>query len=298
MQIASTFGHRLKWLALVLLMVSGLPAWGGVLSEYPFKLRSGLIWVQVNSPQCSKPLNFILDAGAETSVIDLQTAQRLHLEKGKAVTVRGINTTTVGYWPENLSARMGEVSLCSNYLAVDLAALSTACHYRADGLIGADFFYGRVVQIDFAKQKIRLLESCSPGTAAEVLPLQVESSRLRVPVEVDGLGKAWARLDTGCASALHWAVATGTFIDKNSSQELGVGVSSVLIRQNAKSVHLGRITLDNISTGLHPEALLAGEAGLLGAGLLSRFSVVTIDEPAGQLILESLPTSRPSGWHR
>jgi hypothetical protein len=74
---------------------------------------------------------------------------------------------------------------------------------------------------------------------------------------------------------------------------LGVGVTSVQIRQNNQSVRLGRLTLDHVSTGLHTEKLLAEEDGLLGAGLLSHFALVTIDEPAGQLILEDFANPKP-----
>jgi hypothetical protein len=297
-QFTSNLERRLKWLCLMLLLLPGISAWAGPLSEFPFKLRAGLIWVQVENPNRGKPLNFILDSGAEASVINLQTASRLRLEPGQPVTVCGINASAVGYWPEYFPARMGGVALPTNYLAMDLSALGDACHCKVDGLIGADFFAGRVVQIDFAKEKIRLLENCKPGMNAEVLPLQIQAARLRVPVEVVGLGKAWARLDTGCASALHWAVSPTAFANETTSQELGVGVSSQLIRENAKSVRLGRLTLNNISTGLHTEKLLEGEAGLLGAGLLSQFSVVTIDEPAGQLVLESIPSPKPSSGPR
>jgi hypothetical protein len=294
------FERRLKWFGLLLLLflAQQAAAWAGPVSEFPFKLRAGLIWVRVDSPRGGKPLNFILDSGAEASVINLQTARRLRLEPGQPVTVCGINSTTVGYWPEYFPARMGGVSLPANYLALDLSALSAACHRQVDGLIGADFFAGRVVQIDFANEKIRLLEHCTPGVNAEVLPLQIQAARLRVPVEVLGLGKAWARLDTGCASALHWAVSSTALAGEGSSQELGVGVSTLLIRQNNKSVRLGRLTLKNIPTGLHTEKLLEGEAGLLGAGLLSQFPIVTIDEPAGQLVLESLSSPKPSGPRR
>jgi len=294
MPVVSMFGRRLKWLGVLLLLCQGVSAWAGPLSEFPFKWRAGLIWIQVESPRGARALHFILDSGAEASVIDLQTARRLHLELGQPVTVRGINATTLGYWPESMSARLGGVLLPANYLALDLSAVSAACHRRVDGLIGADFFAGRIVQIDFAKEKIRLLENCKPGAEAEVLPLQIEAARLRVPVEVVGLGAAWTRLDTGCASALHWAISTSAPAWECSSQELGVGVSSVLIRQNTQAVRLGRLTLKNISTGLHTEKLLAGEAGLLGAGLLSEFSIVTIDEPAGQLVLEGLSSPKPT----
>jgi len=292
-QVPSIFGRWLSWFGVCLVLCQGLSAWCAPLSEFPFKLRSGLIWVQVDSPCGGKPLHFILDSGAEASVMDLQTARRLRLELGQPVTVRGINSTTLGYWTESSPARIGGVELPTNFLAMDLSALSAACHRAVDGLIGADFFAGRVVQIDFATDNIRLLAKSKPGVKAEVLPLQIQAARLRVPVEVVGLGKAWARLDTGCASALHWAVSTDVLAGQDSSQELGVGVTSVLIRQNSQSVRLGRLNLEHVSTGLHTEKLLAGEDGLLGAGLLSHFAIVTIDEPAGQLILEEFSNPKP-----
>ncbi len=137
----------------------------------------------------------------------------------------------MGYWTEAPPARIGGVDLPANLLAMDLSALSAACHHDVDGLIGADFFAGRIVQIDFTSETIRLLARSNPQFKAEVLPLQVQALRLRVPVEVVGLGKAWARLDTGCASALHWAVSSDVLDRQPSSQELGVGVTRVRIRQ-------------------------------------------------------------------
>jgi hypothetical protein len=292
--VANTFKRGLRWFGLLLLLSQAAWAGSSLAVEFPFKLRAGLIWVQVDGPRGETPLHFILDSGAEASVIDLATARRLHLALGQPVTVRGINDTTSGYWTDSLRAQMGGVSLSTKYLAMDLSALSAACHREVDGLIGADFFAGRVVQIDFAKEKVRLLESCRPGLKDEVLPLQVQAARLRVPVEVMGFGKGWARLDTGCASALHWAVSAAALNQEGTSQELGVGVTSVVIHHNTQTVRLGGLTLERVSTGLHAEKLLAGEDGLLGAGLLSHFAVVTIDEPDGQLILESFSNPKPS----
>jgi hypothetical protein len=287
-------GRGLKWFGLFLLLSQAAGAWAASVTEFPFKLRAGLIWVQVDSPRCSKPLNFILDSGAEASVLNVETARRFHLDLGQPVTVRGINATTAGYWTESLQARMGGIPLATKYLAMDLSALSDACHRGVDGLIGADFFAGRVVQIDFAHQKICVLEQYIPSAKTEVLPLRIEAARIRVPMEVVGLGKGWARLDTGCASALHWAVSTAAMADQGTTQELGVGVTSLVIRRNTQSVRLGSLTLEHVSTGLHTEKLLAGEDGLLGAGLLSHFAVVTIDEPAGRLILEDFGNPKPS----
>jgi hypothetical protein len=67
----------------------------------------------------------------------------------------------------------------------------------------------------------------------------------------------------------------------------------MVIRQNIHSVRLGGLTLEHVSTGLHTEKLLAGEAGLLGDGLLLNFSSVTIDEPAGMVTIEKFGNPKP-----
>jgi hypothetical protein len=294
MLVASLFGRGMKRFGGLLLLSLLAWSWPASAAEFPFKMRAGLIWVQVESVGGGKPLSFILDSGAEASVIDLQTARNFHLELGQPVTVRGVNATTEGYWTESLHARMGGISLPTKYLAMDLSSLSAACHHGVDGLIGADFFAGRVVQIDFAREKIRLLDHYAPAAKDDILPLQIQASRMRMPVEVLGFGKGWARLDTGCASALHWAVSTAALARQKTTEELGVGVSSQVIRKNAQSVRLGGLTLEHVSTGLHTEKLLAGEDGLLGAGLLSHFAMVTIDPVAGRLVLEEFANPKPS----
>ena len=52
------------------------------------------------------------------------------------------------------------------------------------------------------------------------------------------------------------------------------------------TVVLGELEFEKVPTGLHDAAIFPGEAGLLGKGLLSRFSTVTrIDAKAGRLLL-------------
>jgi len=71
--------------------------------------------------------------------------------------VHGVQTMLTRYWQERMSAKVGAVELPRGYLAVDLEKLSASCERNVDGLIGADFFRRRVVQIDFDAQKIRLV---------------------------------------------------------------------------------------------------------------------------------------------
>ena len=51
------------------------------------------------------------------------------------------------------------------------------------------------------------------------------------------------------------------------------------------TVVLGELEFEKVPTGLHDAAIFPGEAGLLGNGLLSGFSTVTIDAKAGRLML-------------
>jgi hypothetical protein len=277
-----------KWIALIFLLTQQLSASPEPAVELPFKWRAGLIWVQVEGPRGGKPLNFILDSGVEYSVLDLASARSFNLGVGQPVTVHGMNTASSGYLTESWRAWVGGVFSMTNRLAMDLSALSADCHRQVDGLIGAELFAGRVVQIDFANERIRLLQNYKPVGKAEVLPLQIQAWKIRVPVEVVGLGKGLARLNTGCASSLRWSVTKSMLAAPGSSKP------QVVIRRNTQSVRLGGLTLEDISTRLQSEASMAGEAGMLGTGLLSHFSFVTIDEPAGQLILEGLITPKPA----
>ena len=252
-------------------------------AEVPFELREGLIWVQVSIPQSAKPLNFMVDSGAGVSVINLHTITRLGLRLGNRVSVRGVQTTVKGYWPESMVARAGEVQLPTEYLAVDLGELSQSCTCAVDGLLGADFFKDRIVQIDYADEKMRLLHSAEAGANDESVPLETRACGMRVPIQVNGGKQQWVRLDTGCASALQWV--TSPVIAERCSRRPAIGVALVSISMTETAVRIGKTDFHGVPTGLHTREIFAGEAGLLGNGLLQRFSTVTLDCKNARLIL-------------
>lgn len=256
-------------------------------AEIPFQFRDGLIWVAARIPQSAEPLNFLLDSGAGVSVINLRTAERLKLRLGARVSVQGVESTTTGYWPQRLAATAGDVALPKDFLAVDLEQLSQVCACRVDGLIGADFFRGRVVQVDFRAKKIRLLLSSNGLETQEALPLKVKRGAFMVSLKLNGGQPQWVRLDTGCADALHWATAEARTI--TGTPRTAVALAPVSVRVTQASVRLGATEFAAVPTELHGKQIFAGEAGLLGNGLLSRFPAVTIDARAGRLLLHRSP---------
>jgi hypothetical protein len=260
------------------------------LAEFPFQYREGLLWVEVTIPQSDKPLNFLLDTGAGVSAINLNTAKRIGLKLGREVTVRGVETMLTGYWQQRMTAKVGGVQLPHEYLALDLEKLSSSCERPVDGLVGMDFFREHIVQIDFEAQKIRLLKSVKVEKIDEVLSLEMRPCGMRVPVEVNDHKHQWVRLDTGCATALQWV--TSDVRTEQCTRQMAIGLAEISIPQTTTTVGIGEHQFLNVPTGLHETAIFPGEAGLLGNGLISRFSSVTIDAKTGRVILKAHPSAQ------
>ena len=251
------------------------------------KFIEGLVWFEVRTPQCAKPLNFLLDTGASVSVLNLSTAQRLGLTLGSAVKVMGVGGTASGHWPVKLLADANHIELPGEYLALDLSRLSRSCGNPVDGLVGADFFRDRVVQIDYAAQQIRVLNARPPVDGVEAVPLEVRRCGFRVSISVNNHRRQWMRLDTGCALGLRWV--TKEVAAESCASKMAVGLSELFIPQTVASINLGKQHIDGVPTGLHREEIFPGECGLLGNELLARFNVITIDAKSGRLILGPLP---------
>ncbi len=250
----------------------------------PFQLRDGMVWLKVAVAGKSEPLNFLLDSGAGASVLDLAAARRLGCKLGARQNVQGVHSRCVAYRIEGFAAHAASIAIPTSLLAVDLSGPSRTCHQRIDGLLGADFFRGRIVQIDFAAQTIRLLQRGEVNEAGcEILPLTTRNDVLCARVSVDGNTPEWLRLDTGCNTSLEWVV-TG-----DKAKKLGlttIGLHSGSVREIHTDVQLGTKRIAAVKTGIHTAQMFAGEAGLIGNGLLSRF-VVTIDSAKRRCLLAS-----------
>ena len=239
-----------------------------------------MIWVKVAA--AGQSLNFLLDSGAGASVLDLAAARRLGLKLGARQTVQGVDGRGVAYRIDGFSARVAGVTVASSLLAMDMRGLGASCGRRIDGLLGADFFRDRIVQIDFAAETIRLLDRSERKTAGgEVLPLTRRNDCLCVRAAVNGGAPEWLRVDTGCNSALEWVV-TGDRAKQFGLTTIGLHAGSA--REFHTDVQLGGTRLAAVKTGVHTAPMFAGEAGLIGNGLLARF-IVTIDAAQRRCVL-------------
>jgi len=269
---------------------------GGDLSkaEFPFEFREGLLWVKVQVPESERVLNFLLDSGAQASVVNLQTAEELGLPIGQRAEVRGVGVSMHAFWTGTRSTKANDVDLPNHLLALDLGKLSRSCACRVDGLIGADFFRGRAVRIDFRESKVQLLDPDIANTG-NVAPLEVRRCGMRVKASIEGKKARWFRVDTGCATPLQWVTADVS--PKDCTSKVAVGLAEMGIPQTRTTLKIGDEVLSDVETGLHTTPIFEGEAGLVGNGLLSQFETVTIDSVKGRLVLGPRITSASETAH-
>ena len=283
--------HEMRLLALALFAVFFLPlsVRSEILNEIPFQYRDGLIWMTVKVTGAGKPLNFLLDSGAGITTVDLQTVSGLGLELANRQIVQGVNGQAFAYHVKHFRAVSGRVTLPKSVLAVDLGIVSSRCHRPVDGILGADFFRGRIVQIDFSAGRLRLLNNCELNPAnCEILPIKICNDAFCVPVRVADRPARWTRLDTGCDTAPEW-VADET--ERKRIDQTSIGLSDRSIRYIDTCVQIGRERFTPVKARVHKEQIFPGEAGLLGNAFLSKFRV-TIDEPRSRVILERGSLSR------
>ena len=261
-------------------------------AEIPFRLRDGFIWMEVTVPGSRAPLNFLLDSGAQVSVINTATAQRLGVKRGRPVNVAGVGNTTTGFWLEGVDARAGRVQLPGTYVMLDLGKLGEACtNATVDGLIGADFFHNRVVRINFKRQVVSILPEPATEADGQILPLKVRPCGMLVPVEINGSKPQWVRLDTGCASALQWV--TASVRPEGCTKRVAVALTSFSVPVTQTTLTLGGVRFEAVPTDLQGKAIFPGEKGLLGNGMLSRFQTVTIDAKRKEVILGPVSQANP-----
>jgi hypothetical protein len=272
------FAHVAVFLALFL----AVSAHSETPNEIRFEYQDGLIWLKAEVPGQTKSLNFLLDSGAGVSVIDLDQARALGMRIGDPESVQGVSGRTVAYRVDDFQANSGGVALPKSVLAINLQAISQRCRQHIDGILGMDFFRGRIVQIDFAARTVRIVERDSQGLAnCEILPIKICNDAICVPVRVAENPAQWIRLDTGCDACLDWVVSDR---GKRLTEGTSFGLSHFSGNAVKTAVQIGKQRFV-VEAAVHKEPMFSGEGGLLGNGLLSKFRL-TIDEPGDRVIFE------------
>lgn len=260
------------------------------LARVPFRWTPGQIEVAVRVNRT--PATFLLDTGAEYSVVSSRIAARL-----------GLATETFGSrtFADNVTLDMNGLALPHQRVMVMPFDGYYARGRAIDGVIGYDLFARFTVKIDFKRRELVIWEPSkfAPPRGAVVMPVEFAGRLALVPsVLTLGAGKALpARLmvDTGASQAviLRYPFATehGLF-DLGGAQSTAPSLASGVRKLTdvpVERIALAKWTFDKPRVQAFAEPVGSGaytaSDGLIGNELLARFTLF-VDYPRKRLLLQ------------
>lgn len=264
---------------IVLILLAGLATAAPV--DMPFRISRGMILISPAVHGSERAMNFILDSGAGVSVVSRNTAGELGLSLIGSELIRTVDGTENAHRSEtihfNMGASSGRLRFSSDPLVVDLSSESRILGIPIDGMIGADFFAGRSIKIDFKRSRIHVSPVGKPGPSAIRLPLSRGHDGMFVGLSAGDSSLPRVRLDTGCNRSLCWSPPAGSSLrGSRAGKSLKI------------DVNIGSLVMPDVPTDLYRRPLFTGEDGLLGTALLSRFDSVWIDSVNHRISFESI----------
>ncbi|MBC5773358.1 aspartyl protease family protein [Pontibacter sp. KCTC 32443] len=275
--------------------------------KIPFKLAHNLIVIPV-SINDSKPLNFILDSGVNSTLITkLDYTDSLSLNNSTKITVQGLGE---GYTMEALISRSNSMQLKHirgenqevYVLLEDVFNLSTRMGMPIHGIIGYDIFKNFIVKINYSAQVITLYRPDAKiriNKKAEVHQLHIEDCKPYVFAKVrqyngDSLNVKLV-VDTGASHSLSLYLPTHEKLKlppKVMEAYLGRGLSGDIHGKIGRidGMSLGRYDFTDLPASYPDEEAIrlalnvANRNGNLGSDILKRFNVI-FDYPHNRLIL-------------
>lgn len=249
--------------------------------EVPFFFEKGYVIVQAKIKD-DVPVDMLLATGAEYSSVDPQFLEKYKLQSyytgvGK---ITGHNDRIMFY--STVPVSVGEIK--KSYLNMRLNSLANptkSLGREIFGILGGDFFKGRVVQFDFSRKVVRFLPRSenNPSRGFMLKMMLSLSDTLTLPI-VEGVtfnGKKIKTLvDTGVVTVASLSAATAKQVGLAAPPE-----KSMPLRDKITSLHLGEEELANVPVFVYPKGSDFDRdeydfGAIVGTILLQNF-VVTFD---------------------
>ncbi|MCL6739963.1 retroviral-like aspartic protease family protein [Sphingomonas sp. RB56-2] len=235
------------------------------------------------------PYRFLVDTGAERTVISRQLAQRLKLESGKAATLHsviGVNPVETVFIPR--------LQVSNSLISVVDAPALEAANIGADGMLGIDSLRSQRVMFDFKAQTMSITPANRPVEKMDgdtiVVRARARSGRLIFThAKIDGQ-KVTVIIDTGSQVTIGnpalqrrlmrsnmWTSPVPTTIESVTGEKLPARLAMV------KALELGDVHLDDLPIAFADAHIfrqldLKDEpALLLGMNAMRAFDRVSID---------------------
>lgn len=266
------------------------------IASVPFQVVGSYIVVEVRINQSTK-LNLILDSGVSTTLITELTAEDiLTVDYAEKIEIKGLGAGTglMAFRSIGNTLSIGKLKIRNHTICVlenDIFNLSQHVGSKINGLLGADFFDGHIVQIDYSKRIITFYknESFVVPEKYTPIPMIVDGNKMFISLPVTATDwttkNALMLLDTG-AELSAWFRSYGEnpikIPDKNIRGYIGQGLNGEI------KGYMGRISLINLggnklnnpvvsfpdSATIMDAILSSKREGTIGSQILSRFNLI------------------------
>jgi hypothetical protein len=216
-----------------------------------FDLYHDYLIVARGSVGSQKGLNFLVDTGANPSVLDRRVAQKLHLQERPSI-LAGINGRVQAGQATVPSLQFGPIRRENvNMVVADLSFFSKAIPVPIDGVIGLDVVGQTPFEIDYAASQISfgLIPSLKNS-----LPLELRGGLPIVTAELNHLSTHLV-LDTAASALIVFAPQTPATVSRVNATAVQQS-SSRMGEFERKPVQLGSLTLGQMELRGQPAFLL------------------------------------------
>ena len=238
---------------LTLLALAGeLPARGYTDAKpLRFDLYHDYLIVARGSVGSQKGLNFLVDTGANPSVLDRRVAQKLHLQERPSI-LAGINGRVQAGQATVPSLQFGPIRRENvNMVVADLSFFSKAIPVPIDGVIGLDVVGQTPFEIDYAASQI----SFGPiPSLKNSVPLELRGGLPIVTAELNHLATHLV-LDTAASALIVFAPQTPAMVSRVNATAVQQS-SSRMGEFERKPVQLGSLTLGQMELRGQPAFLV------------------------------------------
>lgn len=268
----------------------------------------GLIFVKVSINDV--PMSFVFDTGAELTVLNSSRVSKLGLQ--------GLGTFAIGAgggdvalsYVNGVTTKLGGATVSNQIVgAILLDDLEKMIMRPFDGILGYDFISRFVIEIDYAKQQMRLFDRATYRPTGNPIAVTLEDSTPFVDASVEiprrGLLPGHFVLDTGCVCDVqlftHF-VDTNKLLEalpnaKQMGMSAGAGGATSEVSTTIPSLRIGEHTVKEVRADLNRDKTGATadpeSTGLIGGLTLKRF-VLVLDYKNQQIFLNAAASENKS----
>jgi len=277
--------------------------------QFPIEIYNNLIVVPVVL-NGALPLKFILDTGVRTAILTQKTfTDILNLTYSRKYTISGPGGVKMvdAYITNNVSLELPGVTGRGHALLVlaeDYLELRNYLGTDVHGILGYELFSRFIVQIDYDKKVLTLMQPkrFKPGRKFHPLPIRIEDTKpyLTTPIILADGTQLTAKLlvDSGASHGLMLEPSSDDRIKvpaETVSSTIGRGLGGVITGKIGRisALKLGHFTLERAIANFpdpnsYFDSLKIGRTarnGAIGGEVLSRFTVI-FDFPNEQMYLK------------